>query len=79
MEGETLTQVRQEAACRHHWLIEAPRGRVSLGVCRLCGKVKEFKNYIEGSAWGEGGDAEGAKWEGFASLVPYRYEDSEEE
>ena len=44
---------REEGACRHHWIIEAPMGPVSNGVCQLCNEVREFKNYIETAPWGE--------------------------
>ena len=40
-------------ACRHHWIIEAPVGPVSRGVCQECSEVREFKNYIESAPWGE--------------------------
>lgn len=40
-------------ACRHHWIIEAPVGPVSRGVCQECSEVREFKNYIESVPWGE--------------------------
>ena len=39
--------------CRHHWIIEAPTGPMSNGVCQLCAEVREFKNYIEAAPWGE--------------------------
>lgn len=38
-------------SCAHHWLIGAPEGPVSSGVCKNCGIDKEFKNYVEGSSW----------------------------
>ena len=40
-------------ACRHHWVIQPATGPVSQGVCQVCGQVKEFKNYIEASSWGD--------------------------
>lgn len=30
--------------CVHHWLIEAPAGETSQGVCKHCGDAKAFKN-----------------------------------
>jgi len=33
-------------------MIEAPSGPSSSGRCRRCGEIKQFMNYIEGSAWG---------------------------
>lgn len=48
------TQQDQVAtACRHHWVIEAPTGPISRGICQLCEEVREFKNYIESAPWGE--------------------------
>ena len=44
---------QEKTTCRHHWVIEAPTGPVSRGVCQLCEEVREFKNYIESAPWGE--------------------------
>ncbi|HXH20523.1 MAG TPA: hypothetical protein VNN10_00730 [Dehalococcoidia bacterium] len=30
--------------CRHRWVIAAPNGPTSEGVCRLCGARREFRN-----------------------------------
>ena len=40
--------------CRHHWVIEAPNGPISMGECRTCGETREFKNFIESAPWSEG-------------------------
>ncbi len=32
--------------CRHHWMIEAPSGPTSKGVCQKCGEVREFRNSL---------------------------------
>ena len=32
------------ATCAHYWLIGIADGPVSIGTCKLCGAVKEFKN-----------------------------------
>ena len=45
-------EVQELPVCQHHWVIERPAGPVSKGMCRLCGEEREFRNYIEGSAWG---------------------------
>ena len=50
-------QEERQVACRHHWIIEAPTGPVSRGVCQLCEDVREFKNYIESAPWGEDANA----------------------
>ncbi len=41
------------ATCTHHWTIQPATGPVSQGVCRLCGEVREFKNYVEAATWGD--------------------------
>ena len=37
--------------CPHHWLLESPNGPTSMGTCRVCGEVREFKNSIKITAW----------------------------
>ena len=39
--------------CCHHWTIQPATGPISQGVCRLCGEVREFKNYVEAATWGD--------------------------
>jgi hypothetical protein len=38
-------------ACRHHWLIESPRGALSLGRCKICGEEREFRNSANDYIW----------------------------
>ena len=45
-------EVLEAPQCRHQWVIDMPAGPSSKGVCRTCGEVKQFQNYIEGSSWG---------------------------
>lgn len=40
-----------ETQCRHHWLIESPHGATSMGICKLCGAQKEFRNSAHGWLW----------------------------
>ncbi|MBM3140281.1 MAG: hypothetical protein FJZ92_08735 [Chloroflexi bacterium] len=42
---------RRQSACVHHWIIEAPNGRESRGVCRNCGRQKSFVNSTESVMW----------------------------
>jgi hypothetical protein len=35
--------------CTHYWVIDTPSGPVSNGVCKACGEVREFRNYLENS------------------------------
>jgi hypothetical protein len=44
---------KEEAACKHYWVIQAATGPVSPGVCQSCGETRDFKNYVEASTWGE--------------------------
>ena len=39
------------ASCVHHWVIEAPNGRESHGVCRRCGHERSFANSTENVMW----------------------------
>ena len=32
--------------CTHWWLIEPADGETSQGVCKYCGEVQEFTNYL---------------------------------
>ena len=40
-----------ESECNHHWIIESPNGPTSIGECRICGEVREFKNSIQITSW----------------------------
>jgi hypothetical protein len=40
-----------QTQCRHHWLIESPNGPTSMGICRLCGAQKEFRNWAHSWLW----------------------------
>ena len=46
---ETVESV--ESDCNHHWVIESPNGPTSLGRCRTCGELREFKNSIQITSW----------------------------
>jgi hypothetical protein len=37
--------------CRHHWLIESPHGATSMGRCKACGEVREFRNSAADTLW----------------------------
>jgi hypothetical protein len=38
-------------ACIHHWQIESPNGRESMGTCKRCGAQKSFSNSTESVMW----------------------------
>jgi len=40
-----------KAKCHHHWVIESPDGPTSIGICKYCGAVKEFSNFLPFSTW----------------------------
>ncbi len=50
--GEQLEE-QAEPQCCHHWAIQPATGPVSSGVCQICGEIREFKNYVEASTWGD--------------------------
>ncbi len=35
-----------DASHPHHWCITEANGPTSVGVCRICAEVREFKNWI---------------------------------
>ena len=37
--------------CVHHWMIESPNGKISMGTCNKCGKKREHHNSIDWSQW----------------------------
>jgi hypothetical protein len=45
--------------CRHHWVIESPRGALSTGRCKRCGEMRDFRNSTSDYVWdddsGKGG------------------------
>jgi hypothetical protein len=47
----SLDEVATQPACRHHWLIESPHGATSMGICKLCGAQKEFRNSAGDFLW----------------------------
>ena len=52
MQSITITPVAETIAVTdhaHHWLIEEAHGAESRGVCKRCGAIKEFKNWLEDS------------------------------
>jgi len=62
---QTATDPSQvEQQCSHHWMIEEVVGPTSVGVCKLCGERKEFRNELrKRSTPGEAGYATGSDTE----------------
>ncbi len=51
MTSETREHTAPATNCVHHWLIEAPNGRESVGTCNRCGTVRSFTNSTEAVMW----------------------------
>ena len=52
--SEGFVEEREEeqvSQCSHYWLIDAAGGPTSMGVCRLCGAERQFKNYLDNAPW----------------------------
>ena len=56
---EATTAPVEAGACRHHWLIESPRGAVSNGRCKLCGEEREFRNSANDYIWDDDSSSSG--------------------
>lgn len=37
--------------CRHHWIIESPKGALSNGRCKICGEERQFRNSANDYIW----------------------------
>ncbi len=46
---------QEQSGCEHHWVLPAPNGPLSKGVCRSCGEERDFPNYIHGGWASRGG------------------------
>jgi len=42
---------KPRAKCIHYWIIESPMGPTSMGICKFCGAVSEFQNYMPYPSW----------------------------
>jgi hypothetical protein len=51
MTSEARERTSQVGTCVHHWIIEAPSGRESIGRCKRCGVTKNFANSTESVMW----------------------------
>lgn len=49
--AKSATKARKVANCVHHWIIDAPNGRESVGSCKHCGVTKGFSNSTESVMW----------------------------
>ena len=46
-----LTEEQEAPQCRHHWVIESPQGATSIGRCKVCDEVREFRNSTTDTLW----------------------------
>lgn len=44
MKAEKPIGQERSRQCAHHWLFETGGSRVAVGVCKLCGAKREFRN-----------------------------------
>ncbi len=50
-EPSTIEEYQDRPTCCHFWVISPAAGPLSLGVCRVCGDIREFKNYLVDPSW----------------------------
>jgi hypothetical protein len=53
--GRSKSRLGVGIACRHHWIIDPPGGPTSRALCKHCGTVSEFQNYVQQPVYEEGG------------------------
>ena len=56
VEGEIIYKVskrkcKTKGRTTHHWDIDPPNGKISIGTCRYCNASQEFANSQSYSAW----------------------------
>ena len=51
MTQQTATRRPRTGKCVHHWIIDAPNGRESRGLCKRCGRKRSFANSTENVMW----------------------------
>ncbi len=55
--------------CRHHWIIETPRGALSNGRCKACGEERQFRNSATDHLWEDESGGGYNAWRGSRSSV----------
>jgi hypothetical protein len=56
----------EQPSCRHHWIIESPRGALSSGRCKVCGEERQFRNSANDYIWDD--DSSSSHSSGIGSL-----------
>jgi hypothetical protein len=53
MQTSVVEEILEEEAprCRHHWVIASPEGATSIGTCKVCGEIREFRNSTSDTLW----------------------------
>ena len=46
-----MERLNKFMACKHHWVIDRPKGPLSVGVCQRCGERREFRNSADSPSW----------------------------
>lgn len=64
-------------SCRHHWIIESPRGTLSDGRCKLCGEERQFRNSTSDYIWDDDSSSSGFRSLGRPRSAPKMIEDDE--
>jgi len=65
--AEAITTV-EASTCQHHWVIDSPRGALSLGRCKRCGEEREFRNSTTDYVWDDDSKDKGyTPWRGTRS------------
>jgi hypothetical protein len=63
--------------CQHHWLIESPRGALSIGRCKRCGEEREFRNSTSDHVWEDDSSSGYNPWRGVRTTAPARSDDDD--
>lgn len=61
------TEAPAVPTCQHHWKIDSPRGALSKGLCKRCGKEREFRNSTTDYVWDEDSRQSYSPWRGIRS------------
>ena len=65
-----------DVTCKHHWIIETPRGALSQGRCKRCGEEREFRNSATDHLWE---DESGSGYNAWRGVRPVRASSDEDE
>ena len=55
--------------CRHHWIIESPRGALRSGRCKICGEERQFRNSASDYIWDDDSSSGYGRWGGARPAV----------